>query len=83
MADFAKDKGTSHYSRTEVGREDSFVDGYIGRNYGDDDNPQPREVLTMTFQALLGGDVHLLKKMLDNDREMLYLGVGLLTRFTP
>jgi prophage muMc02, F protein len=83
LADFAKDKGTSHYSRTEVGREDSFVDGYIGRNYGDDDNPQPREVLTMTFQALLGGDVHLLKKMLDNDREMLYLGVGLLTRFTP
>ncbi|WP_392406432.1 phage minor head protein [Cardiobacterium hominis] len=83
LADFAKDKGTSHYSRTEVGREDSFVDGYIGRNYGDDDNPQPREVLTMTFQALLGGDAHLLKKMLDNDREMIYLGIGLLTRFTP
>lgn len=83
LADFAEEKGTSHYSRKEVGREDNFVDGYIGRNYGDDDNPQPREVLTMTFQALLGGDVHLLKKLLDNDREMLYLGVGLLTRFNP
>lgn len=83
LADFAEDKGTSHYSHKEVGREDNFVHGYIGRNYGDDDNPQPKEVLTMAFQALLGGDVHLLRKLLDNDREMLHLATGLLMRFNP
>lgn len=83
LAEFAKEKGTSRYPIEEVGREDNFVDGYIGRNYGDDENPQPREVLTMAFQALLGGDAHLLKKMLDNDRELLHLTLGLLMRFNP
>lgn len=74
------------WQATERGRKDHFANVYIGKNYGTDDNPRPLEVMTMTFEAILGsgrsGGISV-KKLLDDDPEMLYLGIALLTRFKP
>lgn len=84
------------YDDDEIGRRDNFADVYIGKNYGNDNNPDPKEVLTMTFQALLSSEggfwyreyinskpqyiESITEKAVKNDREMLYLGLGLLMR---
>lgn len=79
------------YDKKEVGRKDNFANVYVGKNYGTDDNPAPKEVLTMTFQQLLGSNTMNYatdikpdtEKYWQNDREMLYLGLALLIRYKP
>lgn len=87
LRDIQKERGEEPYfHRDEKGRKDAFADVYIGKNYGTDDEPQPFEVLAMVFQTLLGsGKSRGLtpQGLLERDPEMLYLGLGLLTRFTP
>lgn len=87
LRDIQKERGEEPYfHRDEKGRKDAFADAYIGKNYGTDDEPQPFEVLAMVFQILLGsGKSRGLtpQGLLERDPEMLYLGLGLLTRFTP
>lgn len=78
--------GYKYYPNGEYCRKDNFADAYIGKNYGTDDNPDPKEVLTMAFEALLGHqgskhEVMLTENIAKNDHEMLYLALGLLTRF--
>lgn len=78
------------YHIKEVGKKDHFVNVYIGRNYGTDDNPLPMEVMTMTFEVLLGDNMvkkrpnqSEILRYWQNDPEMIYLGIGLLLRFEP
>lgn len=74
------------YGATEIGRKDHFVNPYFGRNYGSDEAPSPMEMLTMTFEALLGsgGDNGAkIKALLNGDRELAHLGIGLLMRLQP
>lgn len=81
---------TPRYEIKEVGRKDNFVNVYIGKNYGTDENPLPMEVMTMTFEVLLGDNMAKnnpnrseILKYWQNDPEMVYLGIGLLLRFEP
>ena len=74
-------RGTS-----ETGRPDKYVDPYQGREY----NGDPREVMSVAFEAVLGQDSDGRKRsdywfawMLKNDQEMLRLVLGALYHYTP
>lgn len=80
------------YHKSEVGRKDGFANVYVGKNYGTDNDPKPKEVMTMTFQHLLGSNVITFdsgttipdtKNYWLKDPEMLYLGLALLLRYQP
>lgn len=74
------------YGKDEVGRRDSFVDVYYGKNYGNDYDPKPLEVLTMTLESMLGtgGENAIrIKELFEKDRELFHLALGLLIRFKP
>lgn len=74
------------WGNNEYGRKDNFADVYIGKNYGTDDDPKPREVMTMVFQTILGsnqGGGLSIKKLAEEDPEMLHLGIALLARYQP
>ena len=87
LALIQKERGEyPYYAPSEVGRRDNFANVYIGRNYGSDTDPKPLELITMTMQTILGsGQAQSLtiKHLLDNDPDMLYLAIALLTRYTP
>lgn len=93
LAVIQKERGEkAYYDKAEVGRKDNFANVYVGKNYGTDDNPQPKEVMTMTFQQLLGSNMITFedgtvipdtKSYWQNDPEMLYLGLALLLRYEP
>ncbi len=87
LADIERMKGLKPtFPDNEEGRADKFADVYIGRNYGDDDNPLPLEVLTMAFETVLGSNTSTylsINSLLHNDPELLYLTIGLLLRFNP
>lgn len=93
LAVIQKERGERvYYDKSEVGRKDSFANVYVGKNYGTDDNPKPAEVMTMTFQQLLGSNVITFedgttipdtKNYWQKDPELLYLALALLIRYKP
>jgi len=74
------------YGEDELAREDKYVDAYFGKEYADlgDGNPSGAlEIMTMTFEALLGDDPQMLQRLLHRDRELVELGTGLLFHYRP
>lgn len=74
------------YRRHEVTRKDEYISPYQGRIY----SQQPYlgkhgalEVMTVGFQNVLGGKSAELLKVVDKDREMLDLVIGLLFKYVP
>lgn len=78
----------SGYAIREVAQKDQYVNAYQGRIYRDPGHVYlgqhgALEVMTMAFEALLGDHPVKLQEMLDRDREMLNLAIGLLYRYAP
>ena len=64
----------------ELTKKDAFPHPYWGKIYGDEDDPQPKEMLTMSFQALLGGDRELFE-LLHSDEALFRFTLAVLTRW--
>ena len=64
----------------ELTKKDAFPDPYWGKIYGDEDDPQPKEMLTMSFQALLGGEQELFD-LLHRDEALFRFTLAVLTRW--
>lgn len=71
------------YGANEVTREDGYFNPYQGKEYrvGTDGKGWPAEVLTMSMQALLGGNREMLAALLDKDAEMAHLTLAALWYF--
>ena len=63
----------------ELTKKDAFPHPYWGKIY-DEDNPQPREMLTMSFEALLGGKQELFD-LLHRDEALFRFTLAVLTRW--
>lgn len=74
--------GNNKYHPKEKGKRDDFPDPYYGKMYGDEDDPQPFEMMTMIFESLLGGDVKKYRE-LARKPDFLYFGLALLVRYKP
>lgn len=64
----------------ELTKKDAFPHPYWGKIYGDENDPQPKEMLTMSFQALLGGDRELFD-LLHSDEALFRFTLAVLTRW--
>ena len=64
----------------ELTKKDAFPHPYWGKIYGDEDDPQPKEMLTMSVQALLGGDRELFD-LLHSDEALFRFTLAVLTRW--
>lgn len=67
----------------EIIKDGGFIHPYYGRDYsGDPKNPKPLEMMSMTFEALLGDDPsNDLATLRERDPELFNLGIALLTRY--
>lgn len=74
--------GNRQYEDHERGKRDDFPDPYYGRMYGDEDDPQPREMMSMIFEALLGSDPGKFAGLVAKP-DFLHFGLALLVRYTP
>lgn len=70
------------YHPDEITKRDGFPDAYYGKMYGDENEPLPLEMLTMTFEALLGGNRQRFET-LKSKPEFFYFGLALLIRYKP
>jgi SPP1 gp7 family putative phage head morphogenesis protein len=68
------------YRASEVTKPDKFLDPYFGKIYGE---RGALEMLTMTYERLLGDDRAALLDLYLRDRELFELAVGLLTGWSP
>lgn len=76
----------SGYGSHEVAREDKYISPYQGKEYqvgGYLGKHGALEVMTMAFESVLGGRGQLLRQMINTDREMIDLVVGLLFNYAP
>ena len=48
--------------------------------YGKKDDPQPREMLTMAFQSLIGGEKARFEELF-NDKELFYFVLSVFTKY--
>lgn len=74
--------GNSRYNAKEIGKRDDFPNPYYGKMYGDEDDPLPLEMMTMIFEALLGGDDKRYQELAKKP-DFLYFGLALLVRYQP
>lgn len=74
--------GSKRYKEHEQGKRDDFPSPYYGRMYGDENDPQPLEMMSMTFEALLGGDPRKFAELAAKP-DFLHFGLALLVRYTP
>lgn len=75
--------GKDWYDDDERGLRDDFPNEYYGKMYNKSrKDPQALEMLTMTFQALLGGNIKDFKEI-ERKPDFLYFGLALLVRFKP
>ena len=74
--------GESGYNEQEKGKRDDFPSPYYGKMYGDEDDPQPKEMMTMIFESLLGGNPQRFKELAAKP-DFMYFGLALLTRYKP
>jgi hypothetical protein len=75
-----------NYDRSEVTREDKYRHPYQGRIYSNMHylgRHGALEVLTMAFEDVLGGQAWRLEELVEKDREMLNLVIGLLLNYVP
>lgn len=74
------------YGNTEVTKEDHYIHPYQGRIYS---NTAYRgkhgalEVMTMSIEDVLGGNRERLKDIIEKDREMFNLVIGVLFKYEP
>lgn len=76
----------SGYDRTEVTRKDKYIHVYQGRTYSGQQylgKHGALEVMTMALEGVLGGKPGDLVKMIEQDREMFDLVIGLLFKYVP
>lgn len=74
------------YDRSEVARKDKYRHAYQGRIYSGQQylgKHGALEVMTMAFEDVLGGSAERLTEMIDKDREMFDLVIGLLFKYVP
>lgn len=64
----------------ELTKKDAFPHPYWGKIYGSEEEPQPLEMLTMSFQALLGGEQELFD-LLHDDEALFRFALAVLTRW--
>ncbi|WAX71612.1 phage minor head protein [Gallibacterium anatis] len=69
------------FGKTEITKKDHFPSPYYGKMYGDEYDPKPREMLTMTFEAMLGGDKNKFQELVSKKPDLFHLGLALLTRY--
>ena len=69
-----------NYEKGEKTKKDHFPDPYWGKMYGTKDDPQPREMLTMAFQSLVGGEEKRFNELF-NDKELFYFVLSVFTRY--
>lgn len=74
--------GNDGYGLQEKGKRDDFPSPYYGKMYGDEDDPQPKEMMSMIFESLLGGDPKRFKELAAKP-DFMYFGLALLTRYKP
>ncbi|MBU1692283.1 MAG: hypothetical protein KJ958_05450 [Gammaproteobacteria bacterium] len=77
-----------NYRRDEVAREDKYVSAYQGKVYSGYGHSYlgkhgALEVMTMAFEDVLGGSAVRLEKIVEHDREMFNLVIGLLFKYVP
>lgn len=77
-----------NYKRDEVTREDKYISAYQGRVYSGYGHSYlgksgALEVMTMAFEYVLGGSAAKLEKIVEHDREMFNLVIGLLFKYVP
>jgi hypothetical protein len=75
-----------NYDKSEVTREDKYRHPYQGRIYSNMrylGRHGALEVLTMAFEDVLGGQAWRLEELVEKDREMLNLVIGLLFNYVP
>ena len=68
------------YGIDELTRKDRFPDPYWGKIYGDEDEPLPLEMLTMSFEALLGGNQAQFN-LLHGDEDLFRFALAILVRW--
>ncbi|QMT33459.1 phage minor head protein [Conchiformibius steedae DSM 2580] len=74
--------GILSYGKHEIAKKDGFPDPYYGKMYGDESNPLPREMMTMTFESLLGGNPALFAQLASKP-DFFHFGLALLLRYKP
>lgn len=74
--------GNMRYGKNEIAKKDGFPDPYYGKMYGDESNPLPKEMMTMTFESLLGGNPARFAQLADNP-DFFHFGLALLLRYKP
>lgn len=67
--------------RGEIAKKDHFPHPYYGKIYYNKGKESPREMLTMTFEALLGGDFDRFDELMSKNPDLFDLGLALLTRY--
>lgn len=77
-----------NYRRDEVTREDKYLHAYQGRIYSGYGHSYlgkhgALEVMTMAFEDVLGGSATRLEAIIEKDREMFDLVIGLLFNYVP
>ena len=70
------------FNAKEICKKDHFPNPYYGKMYGSEANPLPKEMMTMTFEALLGGQFKRYKELTE-DPDLLYFGLALLVKYRP
>ena len=68
------------YRPDELTKKDAFPHPYWGKIYGSKEEPQPLEMLTMSFQSLLGGEQELFD-LLHDDEALFRFALAVLTRW--
>jgi hypothetical protein len=75
------------YDRSEIAQEDKYRNAYQGRIYSGAHYYLGKhgalEVMTMAFEDVLGGQYHRLDELVQKDREMLDLVIGVLFNYVP
>lgn len=72
--------GNLNYRPNEIGKRDHFPRPYYGKMYGDEKNPRPKEMMTKTFVALLGGNFDNYRELTEAP-DLLYFGLALLIKY--
>jgi len=61
----------------EVAKKDNYAMPYFGKEY----DGEAKEVMTMTFEYILGGDKEYFLELYHKDRQLFIMGVGLLAGY--
>ncbi len=76
--------GNWAYRANERARPDDYINPYFGKEYPDNGTiGGALEVMTMTFERVLGDRLDDFAQLAEGDRELLELAIGLLLRWRP